>query len=154
MRSSPRESARRRPSGRHGAPQSESPALLSHAMGEQTFALTDKGHPALAVELVRAAQTQPAALSPLLRSWLRVAEAEACAAAGLDSECLRALHGADQLLPMNYAKPELPFLALDATHLVRWRGHCLARLGVPALVEEATRHLLRALAGMDGRRRR
>ena len=40
----------------------------------------------------------------------------------------------------------LPYLALDETHLARWRGNCLVAFGDPATADE----LANALAAMDG----
>lgn len=65
----------------------------------------------------------------LLQTWLWAAEAEALASAGEERSARSALEEADRLLPADAVDPELPFVILDATHLGRWRGYCLARLG-------------------------
>jgi transcriptional regulator with XRE-family HTH domain len=133
-------------SAKAAAREAECPVLLGHAMGEQAFALIDLQQPALAVQLIEEARRQGGQRLPaLLRSWLWAAEAEACAAAGEDAACRRAVDLADQQLPRASAEPGLPYLALDEVHLARWRGHSLARLGDT----EAIGDLRSALDRMD-----
>lgn len=122
-----------------------SPSLLAHAMGEQAFALVDLDQPDDAVTLIREAHRAGGQMPPLLASWLHAAEAEACAAAGDELACRRALDQATRTLPSETSDPTLPFIALDETHLARWRGHSLARIGD----EEATRDLYAAVENMD-----
>jgi hypothetical protein len=43
-----------------------------------------------------------------------------------------------RVLPDGPADPALPFLMLNETHLLRWRGHCLARLGSSEAIEDLT----------------
>lgn len=80
-----------------------------------------------------------------LRAWLHAVHAEECAADGAEREALRSLERADRLLPSDAGDPDLPFLSLDASHFARWRGHCLARLGVAGAVDDAAS----ALDAMD-----
>ena len=57
----------------------------------------------------------------ILRSWLAAAHGERTAS-------LHAFDHAAQLLPGEPAD-DRPYVALDAVHLARWRGHALARFG-------------------------
>ena len=127
------------------AREARSDALLAHAMGEQSFALLDAGDTAGAAQLTAEARSLAQAGPPLLAAWLHAAEAETHAAAGNDNECRRALDAAAAALPADTTDPDLPFIFLSGTHLARWRGNCLARLGDPAAIE----HSLAALAAMD-----
>jgi len=92
----------------------------------------------------RAATTAGSRIPGLLRAWLWALYAETRAAAGDELRTRRALERADALLP-SVISDDLPFLFLDETHLARWRGHCLARLGA----EEAITHLTRAAEALD-----
>lgn len=116
------------------AQDAESPLYLAHAMGEQAYVLADAGRPLLAIELVRDAQrTQAERQSPRLRAWLAAAEAELCAAAGVDmaSEARAALERAETLLPDDgeVRDPDMLSIFLNTGHLTRWRGNVLAKLG-------------------------
>jgi hypothetical protein len=68
------------------------------------------------------------------------------AAAGEESICRKALEGAAQELGHGSAGDELPYLALNDTHLARWRGNCLVQFGDPQTADE----LNAALSAMDG----
>jgi transcriptional regulator with XRE-family HTH domain len=128
------------------ARESLSPALLAHAMGEQAFALLDLGEGAEAVDLVRAARALVDHGGPrLLTAWLHAAEAEAHSVSGNDMDCRQALDAAAVALPADMADPALPFIFLSESHLARWRGNCLARLGDASGIEDS----LAALTGMD-----
>lgn len=81
------------------------------------------------------------ALPSLSRSWLWAVEGEVRACLGQELESQRALERAFALLPQRPADPALPFLMLDHTHLLRWRGHCLARLGSPEAIQDLSRAL-------------
>ncbi|MCX5110669.1 XRE family transcriptional regulator [Streptomyces sp. NBC_00378] len=123
------------------AQDAESPLYLAHAMGEQAYVLADAGRPQLAVELVRDAQrTQPERQSPRLRAWLAAAEAELCAAAGpeMELEARAALERATELLPDDGEVRDADMLSifLNASHLARWRGNVLAKLGDASAMEE------------------
>ena len=128
------------------AREARSDTLLAHAMGEQSFALLDVGERQLAVELIGEARALTMRTGPpLLAAWLHAAEAEAHASAVNDASCRRSLDAASAALPTDTTDPALPFIFLSETHLARWRGNCLVRLGDTAAVE----HSLGALAAMD-----
>ncbi len=127
------------------AAESTSPTSLTHALGEQAFLLIDLDETTAAVDqLAYARSLATRTTSALLRAWLAAAHGEALAAAGHSDDARRAFDTADTLLPANPADPELPFLFLGGTHLDRWRGHALARLGAPDAIDQLTH----ALAGL------
>ena len=124
----------------------ESAALLSHALAEQAVVLTDVGRTTDAVQLSGHALTLAADAPPLLRSWLAAAHGEALAADDRPDASLHAFDTADDLLPDTPGRlDEGPYLALDAAHLARWRGHALAHFGRP----DATTVLRDALGRHD-----
>jgi hypothetical protein len=86
-----------------------------------------------------------------LRAWLCAAEGEALATLGERDGALRALDNAAAALPDETAPEGLPYLMLDAGHLARWRGHCLARLGEVAAIESLTSALEAMGEGQYGR---
>jgi hypothetical protein len=61
-------------------------------------------------------------------------------------DCHRALDLASTELCYGPSGQDLPYLALDSTHLARWRGNCLVHFGDPSTITDLTI----ALAGMDG----
>jgi hypothetical protein len=67
------------------------------------------------------------------------------AAAGEEAACRHALDGAAQEISYGAASEDLPYLALNETHLARWRGNCLVMFGDPQTADELTA----ALAAMD-----
>jgi tetratricopeptide (TPR) repeat protein len=122
------------------------PCLLAFAAGEQAYVLLDLHRPAEALAMVRAAYEETRAAIPhQVRSWLRAAEAEMAAAAGEESACRHALDSAAQEISYGAASEELPYLALNETHLARWRGNCLILFGDPKTADD----LAAALAAMD-----
>ena len=122
-------------------------AVLAYARGQQAYVLIDLGRPAEAAELIRHVRaTYDRRVPGHLRTWLAAAEAEAAAILGDEMACRTALDQAAALLPGDEADPNLPYLALNAHHLARWRGNCLVRFGDVETVED----LRSALAGMDG----
>jgi len=122
------------------------PCLLAFAAGEQAYVLLDLHRPAEALAMVRAAYAETSAAIPhQVRSWLRAAEAEMAAAAGEESACRHALDGAAQEISYGAASEDLPYLALNETHLARWRGNCLVMFGDPQTADD----LAAALAAMD-----
>jgi tetratricopeptide (TPR) repeat protein len=121
--------------------------LLAFAAGEQAYVLLDLGHPAEALEMVRAAYDEThAAIPHQIRGWLRAAEAEMAAAAGQETTCRHALDNAAREVGHGPSGEDLPYLALNETHLARWRGNCLIHFGDPHTADELTT----ALHGMDG----
>jgi tetratricopeptide (TPR) repeat protein len=130
---------------RSTAAQSDSIAHQSHAAAEQVFVLIDAGATRQAVDLLdRARQRADQTAPEVLRAWLAAAHGEALAAHGERTASLYAFDQAAQLLPDDPAD-ERPYVALDAVHLARWRGHALARFGDP----EATAVLTDALKRLD-----
>ncbi|KOX13313.1 helix-turn-helix transcriptional regulator [Nocardiopsis sp. NRRL B-16309] len=124
------------------ARESEDPVVLAHVSAEQIYVLLDSGRGNEALAVIRAAHDEGGkALPPLLCSWLWAAEGEVRASLGQEPQSQRALERAFALLPQQPDDPSLPFLMLDHTHLLRWRGHCLARLGHSEAIEDLTRAL-------------
>ncbi len=122
------------------------PCLLAFAAGEQAYVLLDLHRPADALAMVRAAYEEThTAIPHQVRSWLCAAEAEMAAAAGEESACRHALDGAAQEISYGAASEDLPYLALNETHLARWRGNCLIAFGDPQTADD----LAAALAAMD-----
>jgi transcriptional regulator with XRE-family HTH domain len=120
--------------------------LLAFAAGEQAYVLLDLGQPAEALAKVRAVYDQThAAIPGQMRGWLRAAEGEMAAAARQHSDCHRALDQAATEISHGPGGQELPYLALDDTHLARWRGNCFVHFGDPSTITD----LNTALAGMD-----
>ncbi|WP_245614506.1 hypothetical protein [Actinokineospora inagensis] len=130
------------------------PNWLVHATAEQSVVLLDLDHPTAAVDLVGTLDLPRAMkLAPSIRSWCFAALGEAHAAVGDERASLTSFDLADKYL----STPETtgPYVALDAIHLARWRGHALARLGkreAPAVLEAALADLdptfVRAAAGL------
>jgi hypothetical protein len=130
---------------RAAATQSDSVAYESHAAAEQAFVLIDAAATRDAVDLLDNARCRADAIAPqILRAWLAATHGEALAAHGDQTESLHALDQAAELLPDDQGD-ERPYVALDAIHLARWRGHALARFGDP----DATAVLTSALKSLD-----
>lgn len=101
-------------------------AVIAHVTAQQAYALIDAGRPAQAVErMAHARRTAGPRVPGVLAAWLCAAEAEARAATGDVAGTSRLLEQAERELTAD----ELPYVVLDAVHLARWRGNCLARLG-------------------------
>lgn len=119
------------------AHESQDPVTLNHVSTEQVYALLDSGREQEAVAILEAGQTRANATSPpLFRAWLWAVTAEAYASVGRRSEAYASMDRAFASLPEDTDDPDLPFLMLDHGHLLRWRGHCLARLGEPDAVTD------------------
>jgi hypothetical protein len=130
---------------RSAAAQSDSIAHESHAAAEQAFVLIDAGATRDAVNLLDSARRRADKATPrILRAWLAAAHGEALAAHGGRTASLRAFDQSAELLPDD-PSDERPYVALDAVHLARWRGHALARFGEP----DATAVLADALNRLD-----
>ncbi len=124
------------------ARESEDLVVLAHVSAEQTYVLLDTDRSDEALAALRAAHDGgEKSLPALLRSWLWAVEGEVRAALGQERESQRTLERAFLVLPQQPNDPSLPFLMLDHTHLLRWRGHCLARLGRGEAIEDLTRAL-------------
>ncbi|WP_199435480.1 hypothetical protein [Qaidamihabitans albus] len=110
-----------------------------HAAAEQAFVLIDLGETAQAAELLHTAQDQARAGTPRpLRAWLAAAYGEALAAGGQRTASLRAFDSSAALLPASGTDADRPYVALNAVHLARWRGHALARIGELEAIEVLT----------------
>ncbi len=121
------------------AREAESAALLSHATAEQAFVLIDLDETTAAVDqLAHARSIANGTATPLLRAWLAAAHGETLAAAGHADDAQRAFDTASDLLPADPIDPALPFLFLGDSHLDRWRGHALARVGAPDAIDQLT----------------
>jgi transcriptional regulator with XRE-family HTH domain len=121
--------------------------LLAFAAGEQAYVLLDLGQPAEGLDMVRAAYDEThAAIPHQVRGWLRAAEAEMAATAGQETTCRHALDSAAREVGHGPSGEDLPYLALNETHLARWRGNCLVHFGDPHTAGELTT----ALDAMDG----
>ena len=127
-------------------------AGLTYATAQQAYVLLDADRPADALGLVRRARQQAGrSAPPVLRAWLYAAEGEALAVLGDRDTALRALDAAAAVLPEQCDDPELPYLMLNAGHLARWRGDCLARLGDTTAVDSLTSALDAMGEGQYGR---
>ena len=130
-----------------GAREAHDNCLLAFAAGEQAYVLLDLGQPTEALDKVRAVYDQThAAIPHQMRGWLRAAEGEMAAASRKHGDCHRALDEASAELGHGPSGDDLPYLALNDTHLARWRGNCLVHFGDPSTITDLTT----ALAGMDG----
>lgn len=124
---------------RDAAHAAESTALHAHALAEQAVVLADVGRTADAAQMSARARAIGTDGSPLLRAWLAAAHGEALAATGDVTASLHAFDDAHDLLPAELQPAgDGPYLALDAAHLARWRGHALARFGHPDAVTVLT----------------
>ncbi|MGH3845127.1 MAG: tetratricopeptide repeat protein, partial [Pseudonocardiaceae bacterium] len=126
------------------AREADSPALLAHATAEQAFVLIDLDEITAAVDqLAHARSVAKGTATPLLGAWLAAAHGEALAAAGDADEARRAFDTAAGLLPADPIDAALPFLFLGDSHLDRWRGNALARVGAPDAIDQLTAALAR-----------
>ncbi|CRK61095.1 Putative C1 regulatory protein [Alloactinosynnema sp. L-07] len=116
-----------------------SASLLAHATAEQAFVLIDLGEIGMALEqLEEARDLADDEATPILRSWLAAAHGEGHAAAGNLDQALIAFDDASGLLPSDPVDLALPFIFLGDSHLDRWRGNALARLGNPDAIAQLT----------------
>lgn len=121
--------------------------LLAFSAGEQAYVLLDLHQPADALAMVQAAYEETHAAVPhQIRGWLRAAQSEMAAAAGQETACRRALDLAAREVGYGPSGDDLPYLALNETHLTRWRGNCLVPFSDPHVADE----LGAALSAMDG----
>jgi hypothetical protein len=120
-------------------------ASLAYARAQQAYVLLDAGQTADAHAVITAARAQGGtAVPPVLRAWLLSAEGETLAALGQRDAALRVLDAATDAVPTQPRDDALPYVMLDAGHVARWRGHCLARLGDEGAIDD----LLSALDAM------
>ena len=126
------------------AREADSPALFAHSTAEQAFVLIDLDETtAAADQLAYARSIANATATPLLRAWLAAAHGETLAAAGHADDARRAFDVASGLLPTDPVDPALPFVFLGDSHLDRWRGNALARVGAPDAIDQLTDALAR-----------
>jgi hypothetical protein len=126
------------------AREAESAALLAHATAEQAFVLIDLDETTAAVDqLAHARSIANCTATPLLRAWLAAAHGETLATAGHADDARRAFDTASDLLPADPIDSALPFLFLGDSHLDRWRGNALARVGAPDAIDQLTAALTR-----------
>jgi hypothetical protein len=134
------------------ARESESPAGLSYATAQQAYVLLDAGRSTEAFELISAIRRQAGTrVPPALRAWLSAAEGEVLAHLGDRDAALCTLDQAAAVLAATAGDDNLPYLMLDAGHLARWRGHCLAQLGHAAAIDSLTSALESMGEGQYGR---
>ncbi|MEV5747160.1 XRE family transcriptional regulator [Actinoallomurus sp. NPDC052308] len=146
----PRESWEHFERAKAAAREAEDSSLLAFATAEQAYVLLDLGDATQAAELVAYAREQAGTAVPaLMRTWLAAAHAEMSTASDNADAARLALDEASDLLPAE-SDDVLPYLVLNETHLARWRGNCLARLGDEDAIEELTAGLA-AVAGTYAR---
>ncbi|MDT7789655.1 MAG: hypothetical protein QOF58_8074 [Pseudonocardiales bacterium] len=113
----------------------QSPALEAYARGGQAVVLLDIGETQAAVDLTEQVLAEARGRVPsLLFSWLSAGYGEACAANGEHLRSLQAFDDAARSMPAT-DNGDTPYLVFDATHLSRWRGNALARLGAPEAID-------------------
>ncbi|WP_336158570.1 hypothetical protein [Amycolatopsis sp. VC5-11] len=131
-------------SGTAAAKEPAGRAFEAHTRAGQAFVLLDIGDSAVAVDLMETVRRDAdRSTNRLLRSWLAAAQGEVLAADGQRSASLRAFDQAASLLADEGEQDAGPYLALDAVHLGRWRGHALARIGEPEAIDVLTDALSR-----------
>ncbi|SDM36096.1 hypothetical protein SAMN04488074_12096 [Lentzea albidocapillata subsp. violacea] len=124
---------------RMAAREADSCALEAYACAGQAVVLLDIGETRLAVELTDYARTIAKGRVPkLLYSWLTAGYGEACAADGEKQSCMRAFDEALHSMPATVDTSDTPYLVFDSTHLARWRGNALARLGAREAIDVLT----------------
>ncbi len=139
---------------RAAAARSGDPAVIAHVTAQQAYCLLEIDRPAEAVRQVRHARESAAGQVPAtVRAWLWAAEAEALAATGDEPAVRAAMDQAERLLEDGPAA--VAYLSLDRAHLIRWRGHCLARVGARDAIDDLGQALerldpsfVRAAAGL------
>jgi len=126
-------------------------AGLGYARAQQAYVLIDAGEHVAAHQLIGAARAEAASSVPNdLAAWLLAAEGEALAHLGDRDGALRVLDAAAEVMP-DAPDDELPYVMLDASHLARWRGNCLARLGETSAIDDLTSARLAMGEGQYGR---
>ena len=116
------------------AHESGSHTILAHVMAQQAFVLLDVEQAEHANDAVDHAMQVANGVPALLQAWLAAAKGETLAAVGDSDGARRSMERADELLAVDDVGT-LPFLMLTPEHLLRWRGHCLARLGDAEAIE-------------------
>ncbi|MBB5955873.1 tetratricopeptide (TPR) repeat protein [Saccharothrix tamanrassetensis] len=115
---------------RSAARVAESRALEAYACAGQAVVLLDLSDTTSAVELTSyACETAKGESPDLLTAWLFAGHGEALAANGNQDSSARAFDAATRSMPEQPSDEAVSFLVFDRTHLTRWRGSALARLG-------------------------
>ncbi|MEV0681170.1 hypothetical protein AB0I60_32100 [Actinosynnema sp. NPDC050436] len=115
---------------RSAARVAESRSLEAYACAGQAVVLLDIGDMPAALDLTDHALDIARGHAPtFLAAWLTAAHGETLAANGRDSDSLRAFDVAARLITDESDRASAPYLVFDVTHLTRWRGSALARLG-------------------------
>lgn len=113
----------------------QSPALEAYARAGQAVVLLDIGETQAAVDLTDDVRASAKGRVPdLLFSWLSAGYGEACAANGESQRSMRAFDDAARAMPAT-DNGDTPYLVFDTTHLSRWRGNALARLGAREAID-------------------
>ncbi|WP_329787911.1 hypothetical protein V1227_24910 [Lentzea sp. DG1S-22] len=129
---------------RMAAREARSLALEAYACAGQAVVLLDIGDVRAAVDLTEYALTTARGKVPeLLFAWLTAGYGEACAANREPETCMRAFDEALRSMPARIDGADTPYLVFDSTHLARWRGSALARLGAREAVETLSEVLSR-----------
>jgi tetratricopeptide (TPR) repeat protein len=124
---------------------------MAYASAQQAYVLLDMGLAHEAHELIVAARQRISGPVPHeLHAWLHAAEGEVLAVLGDRDRALRALDAAASVLP-EVPENALPYVMLDPSHLARWRGHCLARLGDKSAIDDLSSALGAMGEGQYGR---
>ncbi|XVV01925.1 hypothetical protein ACQPW3_31750 [Actinosynnema sp. CA-248983] len=118
------------------AREAHSHALEAYACAGQAVVLNDIGETDAAVELTSYARKISEGRVPrLLYSWINAAHGEALAADGQHVASMRAFDEAQRWMLATADNSDTPYLVYDSTHLARWRGNALARLGEPEAID-------------------
>lgn len=124
---------------RSAARVAESPTHEAYACAGQAVVLLDVDDPRTAAEMTRHACELAAGRAPrLLASWLLAGHGEALAATGDRTASLNAFDRAAGTMPTPSQDADASYLVFDRTHLERWRGSALARLGDAEAVDVLT----------------
>ncbi len=114
---------------RAAAAECGSPIQLGHVLAQAAIVLLDAGEPESARDLAsEATRVADGRVPPRVAAWMLASEAEVHAGAGDQGGALRLMDAAASVLG-EPDQDDVPFLMLDAAHLARWRGHCLAMGG-------------------------
>ncbi|RKT53024.1 hypothetical protein C8E97_1568 [Saccharothrix australiensis] len=115
---------------RSAARVAESRALEAYACAGQAVVLLDISDTVSAVELTEyACRISEGEAPELLEAWLLAGHGEALAANGDQAASAQAFDDASRSMPTDSEGEAASFLVFDRTHLTRWRGSALARLG-------------------------
>lgn len=131
--------------GKSSAGECHDRAYLIHTIAEQAFVLLEIGKHKDASDLLDSLVPHSSSFDSVLRAWLYAALGEARSADGDRAGSMDAFDTAAEQLSNSEVVGSGPYVVLDQTHLARWRGHALARLGDTEAIEVLTG----ALDGLD-----